>query len=80
MAELLPAFGRSRSRWAFGVGDRAAMKACPACAEEVNDAANVCHHCGYRFDRKPLSEYAKWVVALGVAILVLSFFVVLQNQ
>ena len=31
----------------------AAQKVCPDCAEAVQPAANVCRHCGYRFDAQP---------------------------
>lgn len=32
-----------------------AEKTCPDCAEQVQQAARVCKHCGYRFDEAPAS-------------------------
>jgi hypothetical protein len=32
-----------------------ARKTCPDCAEPVQEAANVCKHCGHRFEVPPLS-------------------------
>jgi hypothetical protein len=32
-----------------------ARKTCPDCAEPVQEAANVCKHCGHRFEAPPLS-------------------------
>ena len=32
-----------------------ARKSCPDCAESVQEAANVCKHCGHRFETPPLS-------------------------
>lgn len=62
------------------------MKACPYCAEQIQDAAIVCKHCGRDFTgkEKPIvvkvhqadwvSTTAKWAVGLLGALMVMSIF------
>jgi hypothetical protein len=54
------------------------VKTCPDCAEEVQVAARVCKHCGYRFERppaerKPILPPLGWG-ALAFAILAGMYF------
>jgi hypothetical protein len=54
------------------------VKTCPDCAEEVQAAARVCKHCGYRFERpaaarKPILPLLGWA-ALAFAILAGMYF------
>jgi Uncharacterised protein family UPF0547 len=41
------------------IGGRRPRKQCPDCSETVLSAANVCRHCGYRFEDQPSTTVAE---------------------
>ena len=43
----------SMGGWSRSHLSRTPMKTCPACAEKVKAAANVCRYCGNKFDQPP---------------------------
>ncbi len=54
--------------------DEATTKTCPKCAESVLSAAQVCKHCGHRFEMRP------WVPLLAVGLVALGLTVFVWNQ